>query len=366
MKRLSIYSIIISLVFFSCNSGNKPEKIITLELLPRSIGGEFEILIVGENITKRPDVKDIIDSCLYEIVPALPQIEFWFDLTYLDLKNFDAYLNKHLNIVLISVNDKKMNKFIGREFPDINTDENNKKRSTWFNIAKNKWSAPQIICNCMASNNEELFNSLMKNRNLILENFDANEKKRIKRLMYRTGEQKMLTNQLNKNHNITLKIPKDYILIKEIIPSATDSSFQKLKINGFAWYRGKIKKANLNIMLYYIDFNENLLVDSNFLKLQDEVWKEFVRGENKDSYIATEYRYAPEIKHIKLGSIDAIEVRGLWKMVGDWGGGPFINYLIHDKPNNRLIVVDAFIFAPGKNKKKFLKKLEIILHTFKI
>ena len=46
--------------------------------------------------------------------------------------------------------------------------------------------------------------------------------------------------------------------------------------------------------------------------------------------------------------------------------GPFVNYVIEDKVNNRLIVVEGFAFAPSVQKRDYMFELEAIIKSLKI
>jgi len=59
----------------------------------------------------------------------------------------------------------------------------------------------------------------------------------------------------------------------------------------------------------------------------------------------------------------AVEVRGVWDLVNDFMGGPFIGYLIHDKSTNQLLYVEGFVHAPSTTKRKFMERIEHILRN---
>ncbi len=46
--------------------------------------------------------------------------------------------------------------------------------------------------------------------------------------------------------------------------------------------------------------------------------------------------------------------------------GPFVNYNIIDKKNNRIIVVEGFTYAPSVNKRDFIFELEAIAKSIVI
>ena len=59
-------------------------------------------------------------------------------------------------------------------------------------------------------------------------------------------------------------------------------------------------------------------------------------------------------------------VRGLWEMENDIMGGPFVSHSVVDEINNRVIVVEAFLYAPNRKKGSMMRKLEASLFTLKL
>ena len=64
--------------------------------------------------------------------------------------------------------------------------------------------------------------------------------------------------------------------------------------------------------------------------------------------------------------------RGLWMMTGDAMGGPFVSRtLLLQQPGRqgnlvcRHIVVEGFVFAPGKTKRNAIRRLEAVLNTMR-
>ena len=68
----------------------------------------------------------------------------------------------------------------------------------------------------------------------------------------------------------------------------------------------------------------------------------------------------------RLGGLSAIETRGLWRMKNDFMGGPFLNYLIKDPKNDRIIMVEGFVYAPKIKKRPLMRQLDIIFGTLEI
>ena len=47
-------------------------------------------------------------------------------------------------------------------------------------------------------------------------------------------------------------------------------------------------------------------------------------------------------------------------------GGPFVNYSFYDETTRRIYMIDGMVFAPGFEKREFLRHVEIIARTFRL
>ena len=57
--------------------------------------------------------------------------------------------------------------------------------------------------------------------------------------------------------------------------------------------------------------------------------------------------------------------RGLWSMKGDAMGGPFVSHSVVDSASRRIVVAEAFVYAPGMKKRNLLRQVEAALYTMK-
>ena len=60
------------------------------------------------------------------------------------------------------------------------------------------------------------------------------------------------------------------------------------------------------------------------------------------------------------------EARGFWEMTKDVMGGPFVAHSQVDTVNNRVIVVEGFVYAPDKMKRTMMRRLEAALYTLRL
>ena len=103
----------------------------------------------------------------------------------------------------------------------------------------------------------------------------------------------------------------------------------------------------------------------NYIQKRDSVMKENMPGGKPGQYIQTEKEYVNITETSHRDRYLQI-TRGLWYMENDMMGGPFVSHSVVDEINNRVIVVEAFVYAAGQKKGKFIRKLEASLYTLKL
>ena len=58
--------------------------------------------------------------------------------------------------------------------------------------------------------------------------------------------------------------------------------------------------------------------------------------------------------------------KGTWEVANDYMAGPFVNYMVQDSLNKRIMVIEGFAFAPSISKREYMFELNTILSTLKI
>jgi hypothetical protein len=72
----------------------------------------------------------------------------------------------------------------------------------------------------------------------------------------------------------------------------------------------------------------------------------------------------PALRWVRYNEMDFVELRGLWEMQNDFMGGPFISHSYLDIRNNRVLVIEAFVYNPRSEKRNYLRQTESILYSF--
>ena len=102
------------------------------------------------------------------------------------------------------------------------------------------------------------------------------------------------------------------------------------------------------------------------INTRDSLNKEFVPGRVDGSYMITEEAYLPYFDLDEANGFISKETRGTWEVKGDFMGGPFINYVIKDTINKRILYLEGFIFSPSQRKRDGIIELEAIIKSLKV
>jgi len=294
-----------------------------------SSGNINNLSVITENDLWKGNVGDAIRTHLGAVVEGLPQEEPLFSMNQIPPKAFSGFVTKNRIYLKIEIAD-----------------------SLGLNIEKNRYAQPQTGIVVKGPNPEAIANLINERGDQIvakLKESEINEKQRRIRKSLKADE------VLKKELGVSLRFPTAYRYAKEG--------------EKFFWLRKDLKNGGMNILLYEvpmskIDADTNTI--ANIIKMRDSIGQAQIPGPIEDSYMITEAAYAPYLFKSEIDGHFAYETKGTWEVQNAFMAGPFLNYTIEDKPNNRYIVIEGFTFAPSAPKRDHMFELEAILKSAKI
>lgn len=131
----------------------------------------------------------------------------------------------------------------------------------------------------------------------------------------------------------------------------------------FVWLSDNSATAMRNICVYSYSGTE--LSPERAVAMRDSVMRANIPGDTPQMYMVTAASRAPQTVMRSERGQTVMETRGLWEMRGDAMGGPFVSHSVVDSLRRRVIVAEAFVFAPGEKKRNIMRQLEAALYTLK-
>lgn len=300
-------------------------------LVPSSSGNPYEVMVVVDDENMWDGyVGEAMRQVLQHPIPMLPQEEASFHISHIPEAHYDRITKLFRNVVLIRVNE---------HFSEPR-----------IKLERNVYSYPQLVMTIQGPSENEISTFITEETNVILNAFNAEE---INRQAY----------QLEDRHNIKFdKKVFEMFGCHLFIPI----DLKKMKIgDDFIWASDDGLSSIQNVVIYsYPYVSQKVFTRHAFIGLRNKFMTQ-IPGEHKGSVMSTNCDYV-ETSNIQINGHYVQEARGLWEMSKDAMGGPFISHSQVDTINNRVIVVEGFVYAPDKMKRTMLRRLQAALYTLQL
>lgn len=353
MKKIATAFVMLVFLFTACTN-EQVKNAIGDKTLPTSTGDIDEIVLLMPDNLWKGAAGDTLRSFLLQDYELLPQSEPMFDIRPLNtMKQFTNMLQRSAVVLVMADLSDSSNDITAAAKEQLQQFKSAGKDAPPFFARRDVWATPQRVIYFYADNANDLTAKIA-----------ANSKGLIQQL-YEIGDLKAYNNAYaaKPNEGLTTMLANDYgVEIK--MPNRFEEALKK---NNFIWFRADNEATEevLNLMLYTQPYTGK----SPGLNLTTAIALRNEMGKNVSSQIAGSYQVSDTTlgfvtRMVKLPSgAEALEVRGLWRMKNDFMGGPFISYCIDDKAQNRMIVADGFVFAPKIDKRRLMRKLEMVLRS---
>ena len=296
-----------------------------------SSGRAYELLVVVDHGVWDRAAGRALHDALDADMPGLPQSEPSFRIMYTSPKDYDSTLKLIRNIVIVDIKD-------------IYT------KGT-FKYAKDVYASPQMILTIQAPNEEVFEKFVEENKQTIIDFFTRAEMNRQITL-------------LEEKHNNFISNKVDSLFDCDIwIPSELNNSKTG---EDFFWASTNTATGDQNFVIYSYPYTDkNTFTKEYFIHKRDSVMKANIPGAKEGMYMSTD-SITVDVRPIDVHGDYTMEARGLWRMKGDFMGGPFVSHTRLDKANQRIITAEIFVYSPDKLKRNLVRMLEASLYTLKL
>ena len=302
-------------------------------LKPNASGLPYEMLVVMDDAQWERPLGRAVFNVLDTDVPGLPQSERSFRIT--------------------RVNPSGMNSNMFRIMRNIIKVDIQKGRYTQpkLKFARDVYAYPQMVMTLQAPDEGSLTQFVEENAQSIIDFFTKAEMNRE-------------INNLREEHNLNVSQLANEILGVDIwVPWEVDN-YKKGK--DFLWASTNTGKKDMSIVLYTYPYTDkNTFTLEYFLNKRDSVMKANIPGGPEGSYMTTQRDYV-YVKDATVHGEYAQVARGLWCVQGDRMGGPFVSHSRVDEVNGRVVVAEAFVYAPETLKRDLMRRMEAALYTLQL
>ena len=273
------------------------------------------------------EIGDSLRNKFASPVLGLPQEEPILTINQFPVKLLEGFMYNSRNIIVVKKTSKSE-----------------------YKLEENEVKNPQIVARFSGKTVQELIDSIQTNANSIVQKIKLSE---IKLYQKQIQSQPLADSKLISNKfNVNLTIPAKYKVM--------------LNVKNFIWMKKEITSGNLSIIAYELPFSsikDNFNAVNRIIKVRDSIGFKYIHGSVPKTRMITEQAYAPFLDRIFVYGKFTFETKGNWELTHDFMGGPFLNYAIIDKENNRILILEGFCYAPSKQKRDLMFELEAIIKS---
>jgi hypothetical protein len=330
---------------------------------PKSVAlGKYnEIVVVADNNVWDGMVGDSFRFYFASAYPIMPSPEPLFDLRHYTPEDLtEEPLRKELRTYAIladlSDSDSPTTRMVKRDIGDARVDEAIKNPSISSTVGRDKWANGQLMIYLFGKDPQTLASTISSNFTAATKRVHEHDAKMLKQRTYARDLDFGLQAKLNEYFGVDLGIPQDY----------REAKFDE--VEPMLWLRKDSDEAIMNLVFMKIPYTSKTQFTKPEIigKINDYGMKYVTSDVEDNAYVVNEddlpvYEYTSQID----GQFSK-ELRGLWEMSNSFSGGPFTANAITSKDGKSVVLVLAYVFAPGKDKRNLMQQLDFMVKSIKL
>lgn len=300
---------------------------------PGATGKIGELLVIIENSHWDSEVGDSIRSIFERYYPMLPGAEKFYTLIPIANSSFLPIMQKHRNILLISISGEL--------------------QEPKLTISRDLWSTPQIVLNAMGPDVSSVAKVLSDKSETMIALYEQAELERQSKNVKAFADT-MIHRKIENRFDVNLYVPSGYY---NIMRNDAD----------FIWLETQSTHNSIGIFVYSFPFVDDSTFTVKYLvNKRDSIMKEKVPGARDSSWMTTAKYVMPMLEIKKFKDLQYGELRGLWELVNDFMGGPFVSRSYVDANRRRIVTVEGYVYAPRFEKRDYIRRVLGIINTFSL
>lgn len=347
-----IGTLLTALVIMASSCSDMNQK---LQSIPTAIGKTNEIIVVADDGVWSSAVRDTMDYYFGSAYPIMPSPEPIFDLRHMTpeyLNNASARQELRTYIILADISNPE-SEATQMAIADLGEEQIRRmldlSEAPTAKTGKNKWAKNQFVAYILGNGHAGLAESIKENFANVAAKINSHDRDQIEKRTYIEGLQSDINTKIRNQYGVDMKIPHGF---KEAIQT-----------DDFLWVRKDADKVTYNLLFHKEPYTDkSQLTSKNIQALRNQLGLEYIASETANSYMVINDQDLPVFDYqTEIDGRFAIELRGVWEMTEDFMGGPFFSWMILNQDQNELVFIDAFILAPGEDKRDFMQTLEFMV-----
>lgn len=360
MNRISQFSIIPALLLAlvmllgACTGDAKK----SLGVIPSAYGKINSLVVVADQRIWDGPVGDTIRYYYSAAYTILPQPEPIYDLRHytMDQLNADPLLKEMFHYLIVgnlNETDSPVSQMMSTDLGKEKAEQAKAADGRRSMVGRDKWAKGQLLIYQFAYSDDDLMDAVVKNFPAAAKRLEQDNRERIGKTAFIEGENRKLMDEIKSKMDAEMRVPKKY--------------FQAVSDGKVIWLRLETDDLSSNLILSRVPYtSQDQLSKEGIKAIRDSIGRQYISSQTEGSYMRTNDKDLPMFVSARtLNSNYVLEARGIWDIVNDYMGGAFVSYLVYNPEKKDLLFIDAFLHAPGKDKRDYMQQLEYIISSVK-
>lgn len=334
--------------------------------LPNAVGDSGEITVVADSATWAGPVGEALRATLgASVAPPLGGLDD-FRLSRHDLTNESfRYLRSNKNVIFAAALDdtSAVSRFLTARLDSSGAALIREGRGTSVIPRDDIWAHGQVVVMAAAADDSTLAEAIRSRVDTLRAAYTAQALRYTEADMFSRSRQMGMEEELQAAHGFAVNVQHDYFLSQDTALSVDGRE------GHFVRLRRVLSDTWRDFFVYYEDIPSEEIDFGHVELVTDVALQTFIRGQYDSSFVAIDRVRPINSDTVFIGDRLATQTRGLWRMQGDFMGGPFVRYTFYDEQQGRLYIFFGMIYAPQHRfrgqKREFLRQIEVIARTFR-
>lgn len=316
-----------------------------------------EIVLVADNTLITEQVEYLLDSLFGDFIKPYYPPEKRFKIIPMSIERYNKIGKRIRNLIKMEIDTS----LIQDEAIVI--------------LKKDFYARTQLLTEIKANSYNQLISALLTQMPAFVQEYDNQEWNR-EFLRHKSDNNSLVRNKLINQFGIALEFPADakYESVKPNFAKISLPDYSRqldIQANG-GLGDSKSNFIQSGIFIWSFDFIDSSQLNPSFLlKARDTMLKYNALHEIDGVYMGTQDHTAviPVCEKIRIGNIEGLEFRGLFKFTGRFepSGGKFWSFHFKHPHQNKIIAISGYLESPPTTSCSFdLRRIQAIIYSLKI
>ncbi|MCS6980655.1 MAG: DUF4837 family protein [Flavobacteriales bacterium] len=300
--------------------------------------GEIVVVADPRYVREAHPVMDTLKAWFERPMRILPQPESFFKIFKIDDAHFGSIFKYHRNVLLLNIGAP----------PDAPT----------LSMQDDKWAKRQRVLQLNVQNENAFFEIFPQKRAEIEELFYQKDMERLAEDFDRSpaSETRQWVKQAT---GITLSLPSGFFCADTGQGWAYVRHVAERSLPG--GHKGTIERGLVVITAPYQ--KQKQFSVRSFLDDIGPLLRTTIQGFKDNTWMEVEPRVPCDSTAISLAGHYAMKIRGLWRLHGEFKGGPFVGLRFFHTMRKKLVTIFAYVYAPNFQKRTYVFQVEAIARS---